>query len=634
MLGVFRQVDARNHAARRIDAGAGTTRIPHLQRETYIAALAALSIVLHLLLRFGFSAPYWACDAPLIVAVAVGGVPLIIALARHMIAGEFGADLLAGISIITAVLMSQYLVGVIVVLMLSGGTALEQYATRRASSVLNALASRIPLIAHRSVNSGFADVSLEEIVVGDRLIVLPHEICPVDGTVLEGHGSMDESYLTGEPFLISKAPGSIVLSGAINGESAVTISVAKLPVDSRYAKIMQVMRASELERPKMRRIADRLGAWYTPLAVSVAALAWVLGGDPHRFLAVMVIATPCPLLIAIPIAIIGAVSISARSGIIIKNPAVLELVDRCRTLIFDKTGTLTYGRPALTEIVPASGLRAEDVLRLAASLEQYSKHPLAGAILAEAQKQNLVLEPVRLISEIPGEGLQGVAGEHTVELKGRSKVHAEDLPAPGPGLECLVFIDRQYAATFRFRDEPRRESTAFVSHLKPKHQAQKVILLSGDRESEVRYLAEAVGITEVHASKTPEEKVAIVKAETLQAKTLFVGDGINDAPAMQAATAGVAFGQNSDITAEAADAVLLEPSLTKIDELIHIGRHMRKIALQSAVGGMALSLMGMVAAALGYLPPVEGAVAQEFIDLAAVLNALRVAIPPAEKTDF
>ena len=633
MLGVFRQVDARNHAASRIDAGAGTTRIRHLQRETYIAVLAALSIVLHLLLRFGFSAPYWAGDVPLIVAVAVGGVPLIIALARHMIAGEFGADLLAGISIITAVLMSQYLVGAIIVLMLSGGTALEQYATRRASSVLNALANRMPLIAHRSVNSGFADVSLEEIVVSDRLIVLPHEICPVDGTVLEGHGSMDESYLTGEPFLISKAPGSVVLSGAINGESAVTISVAKLPV-SRYAKIMQVMRASELERPKMRRIADRLGAWYTPLAVSVAALAWVLGGDPHRFLAVMVIATPCPLLIAIPTAIIGAVSISARSGIIIKNPAVLELVDRCRTLIFDKTGTLTYGRPALTEIVPASGLRAEDVLRLAASLEQYSKHPLAGAILAEAQKQNLTLEPVRLISETPGEGLRGVAGERTVELVGRSKVHGEDLPAAGPGLECLVFIDRQYAAIFRFRDAPRRESTAFVSHLKPKHQAQKVILLSGDRESEVRYLAEAVGITEVHASKAPEEKVAIVKAETLEAKTLFVGDGINDAPAMQAATAGVAFGQNSDITAEAADAVLLEPSLTKIDELIHIGRHMRKIALQSAVGGMALSLMGMVAAALGYLPPVEGAVAQELIDLAAVLNALRVAFPPAEKTDF
>jgi heavy metal translocating P-type ATPase len=425
-----------------------------------------------------------------------------------------------------------------------------------------------------------------------------------------------------------------VLSGAINGENALTISVAKLPVDSRYAKIMQVMRASELERPRMRRIADRMGAWYTPLAVAVAALGWVVGGDPHRFLAVLVIATPCPLLIAIPIAIIGAISVSARSGIIIKNPSVLERVDRCRTLIFDKTGTLTYGKPALTDIATASGLHAEQVLRLAASLEQYSKHPLAGAILTAAKDQGLILEPVRLISEIPGEGLRGVAGEHTVQLTGRSKVNAEDLPPAGLGLECLVFIDGRYAAALRFRDEPRRESSAFVSHLKPKHHAQKVILLSGDRASEVRYLAEAVGITEVHASKTPEEKVEIVKEETLRAKTLYVGDGINDAPAMLAATAGVAFGQNSDITAEAADAVLLEPSLAKIDELMHISRHMRKIALQSAVGGMALSLIGMVAAGLGYLPPVEGAVAQEFIDLAAVLNALRVAIPPSVKTDF
>ncbi len=592
-----------------------------------------LCIAAHLLLRYGFSVSHWAADAPLIIAVVAGGIPLIIDLAKHMLSGEFGADLLAGVSIVTAVLMGEYLVGAIVVLMLSGGAALEQYATRRASSVLNALANRMPRIAHRSTNSGFTDVALEEIVIGDRVTVLPHEICPLDGTVLEGHGSMDESYLTGEPFLISKTPGSQVLSGAINGENAFTISAGKLPVDSRYAKIMQVMRASQLERPRMRRIADRLGAWYTPVALALAALAWMAAGDPHRFLAVMVIATPCPLLIAIPIAIIGAISVAARSGIIIRNPGVLERVDRCRTLIFDKTGTLTYGKPVLTDILPAAGFRSEEVLRLAASLEQYSKHPLAGAILKAASEQGLALEPVRLISEKPGEGLRGVADGHTVELTGRTKMFL-NLPSAGPGLECLVCIDGNYAATFRFRDEPRRDSSAFVSHLKPKHHAQKVILLSGDRESEVRYLGQAVGIAEVYASKTPEEKLAIVQQETLHAKTLYVGDGINDAPAMLAATAGVAFGQNSDITAEAADAVLLEPSLAKIDELMHISRHMRKIAIQSAVGGMGLSLIGMAAAALGYLPPVQGAVAQEFIDLAAVLNALRVAIPPAQKTDF
>ncbi len=611
-----------------------------IQREAYIAGLAALSILLHLALRYGFNASWFADTLPLMIALAVGGIPLVLELARRLYRGEFGSDLLAGASIVTAVLMGQYLVGAIVVLMLSGGTALEQYATHRASSVLNALAKRMPQTAHRSQGPTFTDVALSDIAIGDRLIVLPHEICPADGTVVEGQGTMDESYLTGEPFLISKTPGAQVLSGSINGDQALAISVVRLPVDSRYAKIMQVMQASEQDRPRIRRIADRLGAWYTPLAVAVALLGWIVGGEPHRFLAVMVIATPCPLLIAIPIAIIGAISVSARAGIIIKNPGVLEQIDRCRTLIFDKTGTLTYGKPALTEILAASGFAADDVLRLAASLEQYSKHPLAGAILTAAEAKHLTLAPVRLISEKPGEGLRGVAGDDTVEITGRTKVLASgsvasaDLPAAGSGLECLVFIGGRFAAAFRFRDEPRQESTAFVSHLAPKHRAQKVILLSGDRESEVRYLADVVGIREVHAGKTPEEKVAIVKQETLVQKTLYVGDGINDAPAMLAATAGIAFGHESDITAEAADAVLLEPSLAKIDELMHISRHMRKIALESAVGGMALSIVGMAAAATGHLAPVTGAVLQEIIDLAAVLNALRVAIPPAEKTDF
>jgi len=611
-----------------------------IQLETYIASLALVSILVHLLLRFGTALPPHLLDLPLIVGIAGGGVPLVFQLCQRMLAGEFGSDFLAGASIITAVLMREYLVGAIVVLMLSGGTALEQYAIRRASSVLDALASRMPRIAHRSVDSKFEDVPLDQIALGDKLIVLPHEICPVDGTVLEGHGSMDESYLTGEPFLTSKTSGAPVLSGAINGEEAVTISVDKLPVDSRYAKIMRVMHATEQNRPRLRRIADRLGAWYTPAALAVATLGWILGGDPHRFLAVMVIATPCPLLIAIPIAIIGAISVSARSGIIIKNPAVLEQLDRCRTLIFDKTGTLTRGAPILTDILVAPGFEADDVLRLAASLEQYSKHPLAAAILSGAKERQLVLADVRSISEKPGEGLRGVADDQTVQITGRNKALASEkiaptsLPAAGGGLECLVFIDGCYAAALRFRDEPRKESTAFVSHLKPKHRAQKVILVSGDRESEVRYLAEAVGITEVYAGKTPEEKVAIVKEETRRAKTLYVGDGINDAPAMLAATAGVAFGQNSDITAEAADAVLLEPSLAKVDELMHIGRHMRRVALQSAVGGMGLSVLGMIAAAFGNLAPVTGAVAQELIDLAAVLNALRVALPPPERTDF
>ena len=611
-----------------------------LRIETPIAILAMAGIVVHLVLRFGVAPASGYSTLPLFVTLVLGGLPLLVQLAKRLFAGQFGSDLLAGASIITAVLLKEYLVATVVVLMLSGGSALEQYATRRAASVLNALAKRMPRIAHRKTASGLMDVSLDAIAIGDRLIVLPHEICPVDGTVVEGHGTMDESYLTGEPFLNSKTPGSHVFSGAINGESGLTLSVGRLPVDSRYAKIMQVMLETEHNRPLMRRIGDRLGAWYTPLALGLAALAWAFSGDPDRFLAVMVIATPCPLLLAIPIAIISAISVSAMRGIIIKNPGVLEQIDRCRTLIFDKTGTLTYGRPALTELIAAPGFNADQILTLAASLEQYSKHPLSSAILKAAQAKTLALETVALISEKPGEGLRGLVSGKAVLITSRTKVTGESsplpdaLPPPASGLECLVFVDGVYAAAMRFHDEPRQESSAFVSHLRPHHSVKRVVLLSGDRESEVRYLAEVVGITEMHFAKSPEEKVAIVKAETLAEKTLYVGDGINDAPAMLAATAGVAFGQGSDITAEAADAVILETSLEKVDELIHIGQRMRRIAFQSAVGGMALSAVGMLAATTGYLTPMAGAVAQEVIDLAAVLNALRMALPTSKLSDF
>jgi heavy metal translocating P-type ATPase len=605
-------------------------------RESTITGIAVAGIVLHLILRFifGFSAVVYL--GPLWVVLVVGGAPLIFTLARKALAREFGSDLLAGISIVTAILLREYLVGVIVVLMLSGGETLERFATRRASSVLDALAKRVPSTGHRKVGNSIVDISLADIAIGDLLVVLPHEICPVDGVVVEGRGRMDEAYLTGEPYEISKTPGSGVLSGAINGETAVVIRAEKLPVDSRYARIMQVMKETEQRRPRMRRLGDLLGAWYTPIAVGVAIAAWIFSGASQRFLAVVVIATPCPLLLAIPVAIIGAISVSARRGIVIKNPAALEQIDRCRTLIFDKTGTLTYGEPSISEIVCIAPFQRAEVLRLAASLEVYSKHPLAGAVIRAAREEKLPFESVSQISERPGEGLRGIVGGQQVLLTSRKQLGeaGRELPAQAPGLECVAVVDTKFAALFRFRDVPRADSRNFLSHLRPRHAVRKLLLVSGDRESEVRYLADEVGIRDVHAGKSPEEKVEIVRAETRQEKTLFLGDGINDAPAMQAATVGVAFGHASDITAEAADAVVLEASLSKVDELIHISSRMRSIALQSAVGGMALSMVGMIAAAFGYLPPIGGAIAQEVIDLAAVLNAVRVAIPSKNLTDF
>jgi heavy metal translocating P-type ATPase len=494
----------------------------------------------------------------------------------------------------------------------------------------------MPSVAHRKSADGITDVNVADIIVGDTLVVLPHEICPVDGVVGEGQGSMNEAYLTGEPFEVEKAPGATVLSGALNGPAALTIRAEKLAIDSRYARIMRVMEETQQRRPRLRRLGDILGAWYTPLAVGVAVLSWVLSGQVDRFLAVLVIATPCPLLIAIPVAVIGAISLSARRGIIIKNPVVLEQLDTCRTFIFDKTGTLTYGKPTLTRIVCAPGFQENAVLAAAASLERYSKHPLAAAILEAAQLRKCPLSPATRVSERPGEGMLGTTNGHELLITGRNKISGAKLHLPPiePGLECVVFLDGVFAALLGFEDSPRADSRVFVSHLLPRHQVTKVILISGDREPEVRSLADQIGIDVAYAAKSPEEKVEMVRAETQLAPTVFVGDGINDAPAMQAATVGVAFGHESDITAEAADAVILERSLEKVDELMHIGRRMRRIALQSAVGGIVLSIAGMFLAAYGILPPIGGAVAQEFIDLAAVLNAVRVAAPFGTLRDF
>jgi len=633
-------------------AGRGRTA---LGREEWIAiaALAAIAAWGGLTLA-GFGAVHvskdsWAfrpltvADLPLLCLLLVGGGELVRDLLAKVMAGTFGSDLLAGISIVTSLLLGEYLAGCLVVLMLSGGEALEARAVSRAGDVLAALARRMPLVAHRRAAGSLADVPLEAVAVGDDLVVLPHEICPVDGVVVAGHGTMDESYLTGEPYRMEKAPGSAVLSGAINGESALEVRTERVAGDSRYAKIMDVLRSSQQQRPRLRRLADSLGALYTPLAVALAVFAWWWSGDPVRFLAVLVVATPCPLLIAIPVAIIGAVSLAARRGIVIRDPSILERLDRCRTAIFDKTGTLTYGTPRLTEVVPLAGASADDALALAASLEVYSKHPLAAAVVAAGLERGLPRLAVGALAEKPGQGLTGtVQGPGTVArevtITSRRKYDAADpavsLPPLEAGLECVVVVDGVAAALLRFRDAPRADGATFVGHLGPAHGLSRVMLVSGDRESEVRWLADVVGIREVHAGIQPEGKLALVQEATREAPTVFVGDGINDAPALAAATVGVAMGTASDVTGEAAGAVVMDSSLERVDELFHIARRLRRIALQSAVGGMAASLVGMAAAAAGWLPPTAGALLQEAIDVAAVVNALRMAWSSGRLADY
>ncbi len=610
------------------------------KREIFIAILAIVTIGAHLIMRFGMDSAPDAARVPLLICLFIGGGPLVFELAMKAFRREFGSDLLAGISIVTSVLLDEYLAGSIVVLMLSGGEALEEYAVANASSVLKALAKRMPSVAHVRRDGTLEDVPLDEVRVGDHVTIFPHETSPVDGIVIDGHGVMDESFLTGEPYMMSKAPGSSVISGSVNGESAITIEATRPAHDSRYAKIMQVMRDTEQRRPKMRRMGDQLGAIYTPIAVALALIAWFVSGDPTRFLAVLVVATPCPLLIGIPVAIIGSISLSAKRGIVIKDPGALEVINTCKTIIFDKTGTLTYGTPIITDILTAPGIDEKALLSQIVSLERYSKHPLADAVVNLGEQRGVSISEPKEVSEKPGQGLRGLIGNQEILITGRKTITqidpegAKRLPVRTAGLECVVAIDGQYAATVQFRDEPRKDGRLFIEHLSRKHGYEKVMLVSGDRQSEADYLGNKVGIKDIIAEQTPEQKVEIVRQESERARTCFVGDGINDAPALSLATVGIAFGQASDITTEAAGVVVMDSSLERVDEFFHISKHMRRIALQSAIGGMILSIVGMVLAALGYLPPVAGAIAQEVIDVFAVVNALRAAWPPRVISDI
>lgn len=589
------------------------------KKEIWISIAALLSIILNIVGNFSL---------PLLVILAVGGSLLLIDLLRKAIRLEFGADLLAGISIVVSLILEEYLAGVVIVLMLSGGEVLEQFVVSKASSSLKALINRMPKVANVVDGARVKEIPISELTKDHILVILPHQVSPVDGIVVEGTSVMDESFLTGEPYMMRKVPGSEVLSGALNGESMIKVRPTTQPQDSRYSQIVNTMRKIEAEKTPIRRLGDTLGAWFTPLALLVAGLAWGLSGDPLRFLAVLVIATPCPLLIAIPVCIIGAVSVAAKRGIIIRNPASLELITRCKTLLLDKTGTITFGVPSVHKIY-ARDMSEDELVQITASIEQYSKHPLAKAVLDESKKRSLVPLPVTSVSERPGEGLKGVVGGRQVEVTSRKKfpVEFEEF-----GLECVVLIDGKFSGLFQFLDAPRPDSKPFIDHLEVSHGIDRVALISGDRESEVRRVAELVGIKEVLFSQSPEDKVKRVDQENR--KTIFVGDGINDALALSRATVGVALGKRGDISAEASDCVVLDSALYRVDELLHLSGRMRNVMMISVIGGMFLSLVGMGFASFGLITPVQGAVIQEAIDLFAVLNALRVAREPKNLADI
>ena len=594
--------------------------------QLILSIVSVASLIIHYFAKFALKIEE---DYSLIFVLLIGGIPLLIQIFLKIIKGNLGADLIAFMALILAIYLHENVAGVLIILMLASSQALEEFASHRASFVLEALAQRMPTIAHLKSENNFLDTEISKIKIGDLVAVFPHEICPIDGEIVEGRGSMDESYLTGEPYRISKTIGSKVLSGAINGESLFVIKTEKLPADSRYGKIMEVMQQAKEQRPEIRKLADKIGAIFAPITIFIASASYFFTHDLTNFLAVLTIATPCPLLIAVPIAIISAISISARQGIIIKDARILEKLSICTTAIFDKTGTLTYGEPNISEIIALDEFTENEILQKTASLERYSRHPLAGSILKEVQKRNLLLLDAQNIAEKPGYGMIGNIGDKEIIITSRKKIHefqASKIPLPEltEGMECVIIINKKVAGILHFRDLERPESKSFINHLGPNHNFKKIILLSGDRASEVNYLAKKLGINNYFSSQSPEQKLEIVKKESQNAPTLFMGDGINDAPALMLASVGIAFGQGNNITSESSGAVILESNLLKVDELIHISIFTRKIILQSAIGGMIFSIVGMILASFGWVSPAQGAIAQQIIDAIAIINALRL----------
>ena len=561
-------------------------------------------------------------------------VVLIFTIIRALAKGQFGLDIIAAFSMAGALWLNEYLAGIIVALMFSGGTMLESFAQYRARRDMSALLARNPHLAHRYDKQGLRTVALDAVVPGDRLLVKAGETVPADGTITgSSPGVLDESALTGEPLPVTHRAGSEIMSGSVNAAGPFDMLVTQAPAQSTYAGIIRLVDEAQNSKAPAQRLADRYALYFLALTAIMAALAGLLSDDPRRILAVLVIATPCPLILGVPVAIVSGLSAAARHGVLIKSGGALERLGRVRVLLFDKTGTLTQGRPDIISINPAKGFTPDQVLTFAASLEQVSHHGVAETITAAAIAKGLQLQRPTRVKEAPGAGLSGTVAAKQVACGSAEFVFATLKAKPrnghalgeGDGVALTVFVSiaGKLAGAIRLADSIRPESENAISNAR-KYGIRRFIMVTGDRRDVADEVGARLGVDEVHAELKPAEKVAIVAREQAIEPVLMVGDGMNDAPALAAAEVGIAMGaRGSAASAQAADAVIVVDKLDRVADALRIARHSRKVALQSVGIGMGLSFVGMIAAALGYLGPVEGALAQEVIDAAAVLNALR-----------
>lgn len=564
----------------------------------------------------------------------LGGV-VVLRTARGIVRGRFAADIVASFAIIAAFALDQSFAGLVIVIMQTGGEALEVVAEGRASRALRDLEKAAPRLAHRMADGTVTDIAVDLIAVGDLLLVRPGEMIPCDAAVTDGQSHVDASTLTGEPVPISARRGVTLMSGALNLESPLTLRATALAAESQYHRIVELVRSAQASKAPLQRLADRYAIWFTPITIALCVVTYLVTHDPVRVLAVLVVATPCPLILATPIAIVAGINQMAKRHVVIRRGGALEQMEHLTAVVFDKTGTLTLGRPQVSRVTPAAGRDANDVLRLAAAVEQGSGHLLARTLVEAAVRAGLISTPAFDVVETPGSGVIGVVDSHAVRVGALAFVvaaHPEartefmQLSSDGSGLRAYITIDGHAAAVIEYADHPRAGMPRFLDRLR-RAGAGRILLLSGDAQRNVDEIANAIGIDEARGDLLPEDKVAAIEALLRNGeRVVMLGDGTNDAPALSAATVGVALSVGgSGITAEAADAVILGDDPSRLADAIEISRRTMRIARQSIWGGLICSGIAIGFAMFGLIPPAIGAIVQEAIDVAVIANALRVA---------
>jgi heavy metal translocating P-type ATPase len=607
----------------------------HRSRLLATFALLTLAVggVLHLADAGSAGDEVWKVSVAILAVELLGEVIKTVFVERRM-----GVDTIALVAMVGSLALGEYLAGMIVGLMFSGGGALEDWASSRAKRELTELIRRAPKVAQRRRGESVEEVPVDQVEVGDVLLVRTGEVVPVDGTLVSGEAVLDTSTLSGEPLPETVGTGMDVPSGSANAGAPFDLRASRPAVESSYAALVRLVEQSQAERAPFVRLADRYAGFFLPATLVIAGAAWAASGDAVRGLSVVVVATPCPLILAAPIALVSGVARAARLGVIVKGTPAIEKVGESRTVLFDKTGTLTVGTPEVRDVLSANGVPAGELLRLAASVDRYSAHVLGEALVRAADESSLTLSTPQAVSEDPGQGIRGVVDGYTVGVGSRAflqglGVPADELRAPalvtgrGSGeAHVNVSLDGHVGGVIVMADELRPDSGDVIKRLRGEG-IRHVAMASGDRRSVAERVGRELGLDRVYAELAPEDKLEVVRRireDPDLRPVVMVGDGVNDAPALALADVGIAMGADSaTVAAETADAVITVDRIDRVADVVHAGRRSLQIARQSVQVGMGLSIAAMVVAAFGYLPPVAGALLQEGIDLAVILNALR-----------